>query len=100
VNATLSVQSLSIRKKDEIELVIAPLKPVDSVAGKVVLERSEGPGKPFTRFGKMAKVSYAGPPIPVLKLRLPATEQSGFYQVRFIGKPSAQKPVQFMATDK
>jgi Lecithin:cholesterol acyltransferase len=100
VAATISVQSLSIRKKDEIELVIAPLKPVESVAGKVVLERSEGPGKPFAKFGPMAKVSYSGPPIPVLKLRLPATDKPGFYQVRFIGKPSAEKPAQFMVTDK
>lgn len=98
--ATLSVQSLSINKKDEIELVIAPLKPIDSVKGKVVLERTDGPDKKFATFGKALRVSYSGPPIPVLKLRLPATKTPGFYQVRFIGEPMAKKPVQFAVTDK
>lgn len=100
VTATLSVQSLTIRKTDEIELVIAPTKPVDKVASKVLLERSEGPGKPFKRVGVAKKVTYAGPPIPVLKLRLPATGKPGFYQAHLIGNPSGQKPVQFAVTDK
>jgi pimeloyl-ACP methyl ester carboxylesterase len=100
VTATLSVQSLTISKKDEIELVIVPMKPVDKVAGKVLLERSEGPGKPFIRFGTAIKVSYTGPPIPVLKLRLPPTDKRGFYQARVIGKPTGQKPAQFAVTDK
>lgn len=98
--ATVSVQSLSIRKTDEIELVLAPLEAADKVDGKVVLERSDGPGKPFAPFGTMAKVSYSGPPIPVLKMRLPPTGKPGFYQVRFAGKPSAEQPAQFMVTDK
>ncbi|TIM05504.1 hypothetical protein [Mesorhizobium sp.] len=42
---------------------------------------------------------YAGPPIPMLKLRLPATNKSGFYQVRFVGTPSAKKPVRFAVTN-
>jgi phospholipase A1 len=100
VPATLSVQSLTIRKKDEVELVIAPLKPVDSVAGKVVLKRTDGPDKPFVAFGKAMKVSYAGPPIPMLKLHLPATNEPGFYQAHFVGKPSALRPAQFAVTDK
>lgn len=98
--AALSVQSLSIRKKDEIELVIAPSTPVDNVKGKVVLERTDGPDKPFAAFREALKVSYSGPPIPLLKLRLPATDEPGFYRARFVGKPSAQKPAQFAVTDK
>ncbi|QCI68359.1 lipase/acyltransferase domain-containing protein [Phreatobacter stygius] len=98
--AALSVQSLTIGKSDEVELVIAPSAPVVSVKGKVVLESSDGPGKPFTAFGAALKVSYSGPPIPILKLRLPAIGKPGFYRVRFVGKPSAQRPVQFAVTDK
>jgi phospholipase A1 len=98
--AALSVQSLSIRSKDEIELVIAPSSPVASVKGKVVLERTDGPDKPFAAFNEALKVSYAGPPIPVLKLRLPATNKPGFYRARFVGKPFAPKPAQFAVTGK
>lgn len=98
--ATLSVQALSIRKQDEIELVIAPVVSVDSIKGKVVLERTDGPEKPFAAFGKALRVSYAGPPVPVLKLRLPAIKKPGFYQARFVGDPMAKKPVQFAVTNK
>ncbi|ESZ10197.1 hypothetical protein X737_32355 [Mesorhizobium sp. L48C026A00] len=98
--ATLSVQSLSIRKKDEIELVIAPSAPVDTVKGKVVLESTDGPDRPFRAAGEALKVSYSGPPIPSLKLRLPPIGKPGFYRARFVGKPSAEKPVQFAVTDK
>ena len=100
VTAALSVQSLTIHKKAEIELVIAPAKAMEKVASKVVIERSEGPGKPFKRFGTLKKVSYAGPPTPMMKLRLPATGKSGFYQLHLIGNPTGQKPVQFAVTDK
>ncbi|TIP25742.1 MAG: hypothetical protein E5X67_23400 [Mesorhizobium sp.] len=98
--ATLSVQSLTIRKKDEIELVIAPSVPVDAVKGKVVLESTEGPDQPFTAVGEALKVSYSGPPIPSLKLRLPPLSKPGFYRARFVGKPSGERPVQFAVTDK
>jgi phospholipase A1 len=98
--AALSVQSISIRKTDEIELVIAPPASVASVKGKVVLERTDGPDKPFVKFGDDMKVSYAGPPIPVLKLQLPPTGKPGFYRVRFVGKPPASKPAQFAVTNK
>lgn len=100
VKAALSVQSLTIHKKAEIELVIALAKPMEKVASKVVIERSEGPGKPFKRVGTPKKVSYAGPPTPVVKLRLPATGKAGFYQLHLVGNPTGQKPVQFAVTDK
>jgi pimeloyl-ACP methyl ester carboxylesterase len=98
--AALSVQSLTIRKKDEIELVVTPSAPVSVVDAKVILERTQGPGKPFSAAGEPLTVSYAGPPIPILKLRLPATNKPGFYRVRLVGKPSAPKPVQFAVTGK
>lgn len=98
--ATLSVQSLTIRKSDEVELVIVPSAAVAAVKGKLVLERTDAPGKPFAAFGEPLKVSYGGPPIPVLKLRLPAIGTPGFYRLRFVGKPSGQKPVQFAVTDR
>ncbi len=96
--AELSVQSLTIRKDHEIELVIAPPAPVATVKGKVVLESTAGPDTQFTQFGEALKVSYSGPPIPSLKLRLPATGKPGFYRVRFVGKPTAATPVQFAVT--
>jgi pimeloyl-ACP methyl ester carboxylesterase len=96
--ATLSVQSITIRKEDEIELVIAPPAPLGAVKGKVVIERTDDPAKPFAAFGKDADVSYAGPPVPILKLRLPATNTPGHYRVNFVGEPSAAKPVQFTVT--
>jgi hypothetical protein len=98
--AALSVQSLTIRKKDEIELVVTPSAPVSVVDAKVILERTPGPGKPFSAAGEPLTVRYAGPPIPILKLRLPATNKPGFYRVRLVGKPSAPKPVQFAVTGK
>jgi phospholipase A1 len=98
--AALSVQSLTITKTDEIELLIAPSAPVERVEGKVVLERTDGPDKSFTPFGEAREVRYAGPPIPMLKLRLPAIGTPGFYKVRFVGRPSEQKPAQFAVTDK
>jgi triacylglycerol esterase/lipase EstA (alpha/beta hydrolase family) len=97
--AALSVQSVSIRKTDQIELVIAMSTPVGSVEGKVVLERTDGPDKPFVKFGEELAVRYAGPPIPVLNLRLPATNGPGFYRANFVGQPSAAKPAQFAVTD-
>lgn len=97
-DAALSVQSLTISKTDEIELLMAPAAPVTSVDGKVVIESTDGPGKPFTPFGAAFAVTYAGPRIPMLKLRLPPIGKPGFYQARFVGKPSAQKPVQFAVT--
>lgn len=99
-SAALSVQSLSIRKDDQVELVIATSSPVSTVVGKVLVERTEGPDKPFAKFGKDMKISYAGPPVAVLKLRLPAVGKPGFYRVRLVGTPSGQKAVQFAVTDK
>jgi hypothetical protein len=96
----LSIQSLTVRKDEEIELLIAPRAPVSAVDGRVVIESSEGPGKPFAAFGESSEVSYSGPPVPSLKLRLPAVGKPGFYRVTFIGKPSAEKPAHFAATEK
>ncbi len=98
-NAALSVQSLSIGKDEEIELLIAPAEPLAVVKGKIILERTEAPEMPFATFGDALDVSYAGPPIPSLKLRVPPIGQPGFYQARFVGRPSAEKPVQFAITD-
>ncbi|RVJ72528.1 esterase/lipase family protein [Sinorhizobium medicae] len=97
--AELSVQSLSIRKDHEIELIIAPAAPIPAVESNVVLERTEGPDEPFAEHGEPLEVSYSGPPIPSLKLRLPAIGQPGFYRMRLVGKPSAERPVQFAVTD-
>ncbi|ANL49734.1 hydrolase-like protein (plasmid) [Rhizobium phaseoli] len=100
VSAELSVQCLSIGKDEEIELVIAPAAPIAQVKSKIMLESTEGPNKPFTPFGEGFDINYAGPPIPLLKLRLPAVGKPGFYQIRLAGEPSAGKPVQFAATDR
>jgi phospholipase A1 len=99
VSAALSVQSLTIHKGDEIELVVEPSDPVSTMNAEVVLERSDGPGKPFKAF-RETPISYAGPPIPVLKARLPATDIPGFYRARLAGDPSSPKPVLFAVTEK
>jgi hypothetical protein len=100
VTAELSVQSLSIRKDEEIELVIAPAAPIMDVKSKILLERTDGPTKPFSAFGEAVDVRYSGPLIPFLKLRLPAIGMPGFYRARLVGKPANGKPVQFAVTDK
>lgn len=100
VTAELSIQSLSIRKDEEIELVIAPAAPIADVKSKILLERTDGPEKPFTAFGEALDISYSGPPIPSLKLRLSAVATPGFYRARLVGKPAGGKPVQFAVTDE
>jgi phospholipase A1 len=100
VTASLSVQAITLPKKREIEILIVPARPVESLKGKLQLMRSEGPGKPFVAFGAAHPVSYAGPAIPLLKLRLPPTGTPGFYQAKFTGKPKVSQPVQFAITDK
>lgn len=93
--AALSVQALSIRQDEEIELVIAFARPVTSVKAEIVLECSEGPGKPFGASGKNREISFSGPPTPTLTLRLPATFKPGFYRLQLVGRPSSRKPVRF-----
>ncbi|MBB2701465.1 UNVERIFIED_ORG: pimeloyl-ACP methyl ester carboxylesterase [Rhizobium esperanzae] len=98
--AELSVQSLSIRKDEEIELVIAPSAPVTKVESKIILESTEAPDNPFMPFGAGFDVRYSGPSIPFLKLRLPAVGKPGFYRIRLVGRPFETKPVQFAVTGK
>lgn len=94
----LSVQSLSIQKGTEIELLLIPSSPADKFEGKVVISRSEGPGKPFATVVSEHPVAYAGPPIPLLKLRLPGVGQPGFHSVDFVGEPASERPIQFIVT--
>jgi pimeloyl-ACP methyl ester carboxylesterase len=98
--ASISVQALTIEKDAAVELVIAPTDPVAKVEGKIVLERTEGPGAVFKVEDAETVVSYAGPPIPSLRVRLPAITEPGLYRIRFVGSPLADKPVQFAVTDK
>lgn len=98
--ATLSIQSLTIRRNDEIELVIRPSVPLGTFKGKVVLERSGGPDQAFAPVGQGPAVSYDGPPAPMLKLRLPAPGEPGFYRIGFDGTPASRKPVQFAVTSQ
>jgi len=93
--STLSVQSIVIGTGDEVEVVIVPPTPAGIVKGKLVLQRTDDPAHPFTAFGEPVELSYAGPPVPVLKPRLPALKQPGFYRISFVGEPAAAQPVQF-----
>ncbi|MFG1201785.1 hypothetical protein V5F29_05275 [Xanthobacter aminoxidans] len=96
--AALSVQALTIRATDEIELMIAPAAPVDKVACEVVLERTDRPGGDFAPFGAPVSVSYLGPPIPLLKLRLKPVGTPGFYRISLHGSSVSAMPAQFAAT--
>lgn len=96
---TLSVQSIVIGTRDEIELVIVPRDPAGIIKGRLVLERADKPGQPFAAFGPAIDIGYAGPPVPFLKPRLPPTGQPGFYRVSFSGQPSSATPFQFTVSD-
>ena len=99
-NATLSVQAMTLRKTDVIELLIIPGAPTDKVKGNIILERTEAPEKPFVKVGRAIKVAYAGPPTPTLKLNLPPIQKPGAYRIRFEGEPAVAAPVIFAVTDK
>jgi phospholipase A1 len=96
---TLSVQSIVIRAGQEIELVITPLKPASAIKGKIMLERTDDPDKPFAPFGEPIEIAYAGPPVSALKPHLPPPAQSGFYRLSFIGEPASSKALLFTVTD-
>lgn len=98
-SAALSVQALSLHKDEEIELVIAPAAPFSEIEAEMVLERTDTPNGAFTVLRAPQKITYAGPPVPVLKVRLPPAGRSGFYRVSLTGRPKAPAPVQFVATD-
>jgi pimeloyl-ACP methyl ester carboxylesterase len=99
-NATLSVQALTLRKTDTVELLIIPGAPSDKIKGNVILERTDRPEKPFAKVGKAIKVAYSGPPTPSLKLNLPPIGKPGAYRIRFEGEPAAASPVMFAVTDQ
>lgn len=96
----MSVQSISIRQNDPIDLLLSPSTPVGQIKGEVRLWRTEDPGQSFTQFREPARVSYDGPQLPHLKLVLPAPGKSGLYRIDFVGQPVASSPVVFAATAK
>ncbi len=59
-NATLSVQAMTLRKTDVIELLIIPGAPTDKVKGNVILERTEAPEKPFVKVGRRSRWPMPG----------------------------------------
>lgn len=99
LSATLSVQALTLRKTDTVELLIIPIEPTDKIKGNIVLERTEAPEMPFAKVGEAIKVAYAGPPTPSLKLNLPPIGKPGVYRIRFEGVPTVAAPVMFAITD-
>ena len=98
--ATLSVQALTLRKTDDIELMIIPGAPTTEVKGTIVIERTVAPEKPFAKFGKVVKVAYAGPRVPMFKMHLPPIAKPGVYRIRFEGQPAVAEPVMFAVTEQ
>ena len=98
LSATLSVQALTLRTTDPVELLVIPVEPVDRIKGKIILERTETPERPFAKLGKAIAVAYAGPPTPSLTLKLPPITKPGAYRFRFEGEPTAGAPVMFAVT--
>lgn len=99
---SLSVQAVGIAKTDAIDLLIAPAPnagPIERIAAEVVIERTDGPPDKFLPFGKPVKITYAGPPLPMLKVRLPPTKKAGFYRITLKGTPAASKPAQFAVAE-
>ncbi|HSI39991.1 MAG TPA: hypothetical protein VLA00_05520 [Xanthobacteraceae bacterium] len=97
--ATLSVQSFSLRKTEEVELLIVLRTPAGKLESTLVLERTDGPDDRFAAFGPPRPVRYEGPPLPVLKLRLPPLGTPGFYRISLAGSPASEAPARFAVTD-
>ena len=98
-SARLSVQSIVIKKTDEIELLLVPSAPMRKIAGKLVIERADEADKPFTPFGAPVSVAYEGPATPWLKLHLPPTAQPGLFNIRFDGNPAGSGPALFAVSE-
>lgn len=97
-SSRLSVQAIVLAPADEVELLIIFSDPLGKVSGKIAVERTENEAKPFKSFRTAEKISYSGPPVPSLRVRLPALGKPGLYRIRFDGDAPAAEPAQFAVT--
>jgi hypothetical protein len=97
-SATLSVQGMTLRTTDTIELLIIPGAPTDTINGSIIIERTDAPQTPFSAFGASTPVAYSGPPVPLLKLNLPPIATPGFYRITLTGVPAVAAPITFAVT--
>lgn len=92
----LSVQGLTLRTDEKIELLmLSPVK-VGKIEGELTLSVTHDPDTtPFAPMGGPIRVAYDGPPVDRLLLELPATGRPGHFQVGFAGTPKMDEPAQF-----
>lgn len=92
----LSVQGLTLRQSESIELQLLSSVPVGRIDGQLRLSFTSDPdNEPFSPLGGPIQVSYEGPPVSRLLVELPATGQPGHFQLNFSGDPGSDEPVLF-----
>jgi hypothetical protein len=93
----LSVPDVVLLAARAIDLLLVPSMPVGRIAGRIVLSRTDDPDQPWQPFGEPVPVTYEGPPVASLAVRLAAVGRRGFYRIAFEGVPSVANPAMFAA---
>lgn len=91
----LSVHAIMMKPNERVEVVLVPGEPTGQIGGTLVLERTEDEGVSFSEARAPVQVSYSGPEVPKLTLRLPPIAEPGLYQLRFLGQPGSSDPARF-----
>ena len=91
----LSMATPVVEAGHGFELLLVPSGDVERLAGRLVIHRLAQDGKAVDAGEDLTRVSYEGPAISRLRVRMPALAEPGLYRMSFVGTPARSDPLPF-----